>query len=71
MSKRPYSSSAFTPRCARYSRLVSHLASSTGCITPTPNVVCAQALFSIPVVSKSDNLDNRFDASMYSHAQLT
>ena len=70
MSKRPYSSGARTPRRTRRSRLVSPLASSTGCLTPTPNVECVQDLFSVPIVTKYEILDNHIDASMYSYAQL-
>ena len=70
MSKRPYSSSARTPRRTRRSRLVSPLASSKCCLTPTPNVECVQDLFSTPVLTKSDIVENRIDASIHSHAQL-
>ena len=71
MSKRPYSSSARTPRHTRRSRLVSPLASSTSCLTPTPNLECVQALFPTHVVSKSKILEDHIDASIYSHAQLS
>ena len=71
MPKRPIPSSARTPRCAHRSRLVSPLASSTGCHAPTPNVAYAQSLFATPVVPILDILEHRIDASVYSLAQLS
>ena len=71
MPKRLVPSCARSPRRTRRSRLISPLASKTSCLTPTSNGGCEQALFSTSVVSKSEILDNRMDASVYSHAQLS
>ena len=71
MPKRPVPSCGRSPRCTRQTRLVSPHPPSNRLLSATPNVACAQTLFSTPIASKPDIEDNRVDASIYSNAQLS
>ena len=56
-------------RRTRRTRLVLPRPPSTRCLPTTPNIACAQTLFSTPVVSKVDNLDHCIDASVHSQTK--
>ena len=71
MPKRALPTSVRSPRPNRRLKLVSPINSSTSLITPSSNVVRAQALFHTPTIPIIDILEHRIDASTYSLAQLS
>ena len=71
MPKRALPTSVRSPCPNRCLKLVSPINSSTSLITPSSNVVRAQALFHTPTIPIIDILEHRIDASTYSPAQLS
>ena len=70
MPKRLVPTRARPPRQTHHSALVSPLVSSINRTRPTANAACEIALFHTPTESIVNILDNRHDASIYSHAKL-